>query len=71
MLLAIMAMYWQYGTTDIPQLLAYKLPAQMQTWLGLLLRLLRGEDADVAGPHLAAGCHVQADGGSVILAGIC
>ncbi|NTS29846.1 NADH dehydrogenase subunit M [Phyllobacterium sp. YR620] len=35
MLLAIMAMYWQAGTTDIPTLLAYKFPASMQTWLWL------------------------------------
>ena len=35
MLLAIMAMYWQVGTTDIPTLLAYEFPAGMQTWLSL------------------------------------
>ncbi|MBN9135795.1 MAG: NADH-quinone oxidoreductase subunit M, partial [Phyllobacterium sp.] len=35
MLLAIMAMYWQAGTTDIPTLLAYPFPASMQTWLWL------------------------------------
>ena len=33
MLLAIMAMYWQSGTTDIPTLLAYDFPVSMQTWL--------------------------------------
>jgi len=33
MLLAIMAMYWEAGTTDIPTLLAYKFPAEMQAWL--------------------------------------
>ncbi|MDA7946602.1 MAG: NADH-quinone oxidoreductase subunit M [Hyphomicrobiaceae bacterium] len=33
MLLAIMAMYWEVGTTDIPTLLAYKFPAEMQPWL--------------------------------------
>ncbi len=33
MLLAIMAMYWQAGTTDIPTLLAHSFPASMQTWL--------------------------------------
>ena len=31
MLLAIMAMYWQAGTTDIPTLLSYDFPANMQT----------------------------------------
>lgn len=35
MLLAIMAMYWQAGTTDIPTLLAYKFPTSLQTWLWL------------------------------------
>ena len=55
MLLAIMAMYWQAGTTDIPTLLTYKFPPDMQTLaVARLLRLLRGEGADVAGPHLAA-----------------
>ena len=33
MLLAIMAMYWEAGTTDIPALLAYKFPPGMQAWL--------------------------------------
>ncbi len=33
MLLAIMAMYWEVGTTDIPALLAYKFPPGMQVWL--------------------------------------
>ena len=35
MLLAIMAMYWQAGTTDIPTLLTHNFPASMQTWLWL------------------------------------
>ena len=37
MLLAIMAMYWQSGTTDIAELLTRSpgFPAQMQTWLWL------------------------------------
>ena len=55
MLLAIMAMYWQAGTTDIPTLLRHGFPRGMQTWaVARLLRLVRGEDADVAGAHLAA-----------------
>src|SRR6476646_3754234 len=33
MLLAIMAMYWQAGTTDIVKLLDYHFPASMQVWL--------------------------------------
>ena len=56
MLLAIMAMYWEAGTTDIPTLLHHGFPLGMQTWaVARLLRLVRGEDADVAGAHLAAG----------------
>ena len=57
MLLAIMAMYWQAGTTDIPTLLdATSSRPTMQTLaVARLLRLVRGEDADVAGAHLAAG----------------
>lgn len=35
MLVAIMAMYWQAGTSDIPELLAYEFPADMQFWLWL------------------------------------
>ena len=35
MLLAMMAMYWQAGTTDIPTLLNTKFPADMQWWLWL------------------------------------
>jgi hypothetical protein len=35
MLLAIMAMYWDAGTTDIRLLLAHNFPAEMQTWLWL------------------------------------
>jgi NADH-quinone oxidoreductase subunit M len=33
MLLAIMAMYWHTGTTDIPTLMSAKFPAEMQWWL--------------------------------------
>ncbi len=32
MLLAIMAMYWQAGTTDIPTLLHHSFPRTLQTW---------------------------------------
>ena len=55
MLLAIMAMYWDAGTTDIPTLMHDRLPAcRHADWLWLASLLLRGEDADVAGAHLAA-----------------
>jgi NADH-quinone oxidoreductase subunit M len=33
MLLAIMAMFWQAGTTDIPTLLTHDFPVSMQPWL--------------------------------------
>ena len=35
MLIAIMAMYWTAGTTDIVKLLAFKFPSDMQYWLWL------------------------------------
>jgi NADH-quinone oxidoreductase subunit M len=35
MLLAIMAMYWNAGTTDIPTLLRHGFPASLQTWAWL------------------------------------
>ena len=55
MLIAILAMYGKAGTTDITVLLKTNFPPDMQTMaVARLLRLLRGEDADVAGAHLAA-----------------
>jgi NADH-quinone oxidoreductase subunit M len=33
MLLALLAMYWQAGTTDIPTLMSFKFPAEMQWYL--------------------------------------
>ena len=35
MLLAIMAMYWDAGTTDIRTLLAHDFSPELQTWLWL------------------------------------
>ncbi len=35
MLVALMAIYWEAGTLDIPTLLNYSFPAQMQIWLWL------------------------------------
>ena len=65
MLLAMMAMYWHAGTTDIPTLLTHKFPARHAVVaVARLLRLVRGEDADVAGAHLAARrARRGADGG--------
>ena len=56
MLLAIMAMYWDAGTTDIPALLRHGFPLGLaEMGVARLLRLVRGQVADVAGAHLAAG----------------
>ena len=56
MLLAIMAMYWQCRHDRHPDAAAATPSrARLQTWaVARLLRLVRGEDADVAGAHLAA-----------------
>ena len=56
MLLAILAIYFQAGTTDIPTADGDARPAVQLAVLAVarLLRLLRGQGADVAGPHLAA-----------------
>ncbi len=69
MLLALIAMYGYAGTTDIPTLLTTQVPVGAVHAVRLqhrrrhadgavvgVLRLVRGEDADVAGAYLAAGC---------------
>jgi NADH-quinone oxidoreductase subunit M len=54
MLIAMIYMVATAGTTSIPQLMAYDFPPQVQTMaVAGLLRQLRGQAADVAGPHLA------------------
>jgi NADH-quinone oxidoreductase subunit M len=60
MLLAIMAMYWQSGTTDIAVLLRHGFPIGLQK-VGMvrILRVVRGENADVAGAHLACRTHTS------------
>ena len=56
MLLAIMAMYWDAGTTDIPTLLTHGFPLGLQTWAWLaFFASFAVKTADVAGAHLAAG----------------
>ncbi|MBB3977917.1 NADH-quinone oxidoreductase subunit M [Rhizobium azooxidifex] len=72
MLLAIMAMYWQAGTTSIPELLAYNFPAQMQTWLWLAFFASFAVKMPMWPVHTwLPDAHVQAPtAGSVILAGI-
>ncbi|QRM55019.1 NADH-quinone oxidoreductase subunit M [Sinorhizobium sp. BG8] len=72
MLLAIMAMYWQAGTTDITELLAYQFPAHMQTWLWLAFFASFAVKMPMWPVHTwLPDAHVQAPtAGSVILAGI-
>ena len=72
MLLAIMAMYWQAGTTDITELLAYSFPAHMQTWLWLAFFASFAVKMPMWPVHTwLPDAHVQAPtAGSVILAGV-
>jgi NADH-quinone oxidoreductase subunit M len=72
MLLAIMAMYWQAGTTDIAELLAHNFPAQMQTWLWLAFFASFAVKMPMWPVHTwLPDAHVQAPtAGSVILAGV-
>ena len=72
MLLAIMAMYWQAGTTDIPTLLAYDFPYGMQYWLWLAFFASFAVKMPMWPVHTwLPDAHVEAPtAGSVILAGI-
>ncbi|WP_075288704.1 NADH-quinone oxidoreductase subunit M [Pararhizobium arenae] len=72
MLLAIMAMYWQAGTTDIPELLAHNFPREMQTWLWLAFFASFAVKMPMWPVHTwLPDAHVQAPtAGSVILAGV-
>jgi NADH-quinone oxidoreductase subunit M len=72
MLLAIMAMYWNAGTTDIPTLLAHDFPASMQTWLWLAFFASFAVKMPMWPVHTwLPDAHVEAPtAGSVILAGI-
>ncbi|MBW9053210.1 NADH-quinone oxidoreductase subunit M [Rhizobium mesosinicum] len=72
MLLAIMAMYWQAGTTDISALLNYKFPPAMQTWLWLAFFASFAVKMPMWPVHTwLPDAHVQAPtAGSVILAGV-
>ena len=56
MLLAVLWLWREAGTTDIPEIFRQAIP-RGGAGLDLLRlpRLLRGQGADVAGPHLAAG----------------
>ncbi len=72
MLLAIMAMYWHAGTTDIAQLLLHKFPASMQTWLWLAFFASFAVKMPMWPVHTwLPDAHVEAPtAGSVILAAI-
>ncbi|CAN7400057.1 NADH-quinone oxidoreductase subunit M [Rhizobium sp. LjRoot30] len=72
MMLAIMAMYWQAGTTDITELLKYQFPAGLQTWLWLAFFASFAVKMPMWPVHTwLPDAHVQAPtAGSVILAGI-
>jgi NADH-quinone oxidoreductase subunit M len=72
MLLAIMAMYWQAGTTDIRALLVYDFPPQMQIWLWLAFFASFAVKMPMWPVHTwLPDAHVEAPtAGSVILAAI-
>jgi NADH-quinone oxidoreductase subunit M len=72
MLLAIMAMFFESGTTDIPTLLAHDFPPQMQTWLWLAFFASFAVKMPMWPVHTwLPDAHVEAPtAGSVILAGI-
>jgi NADH-quinone oxidoreductase subunit M len=72
MLLAIMAMYGQAGTTDIPTLLNYKFPPGLQTWAWLAFFASFAVKLPMWPVHTwLPDAHVEAPtAGSVILAAI-
>ncbi|WP_367714956.1 NADH-quinone oxidoreductase subunit M [Nitratireductor sp. GISD-1A_MAKvit] len=72
MLLAMMAMYWQAGTTDIPTLLTHVFPEGMQYWLWVAFFASFAVKMPMWPVHTwLPDAHVEAPtAGSVILAGI-
>lgn len=72
MLVAIMAMYWQAGTLDVPTLLTYKFPANMQFWLWIAFFASFAVKMPMWPVHTwLPDAHVEAPtAGSVILAGV-
>jgi NADH-quinone oxidoreductase subunit M len=72
MLLAVIAMYWHAGTTDIPTLLTTKFPADMQWWLWLAFLASFAVKLPMWPVHTwLPDAHVEAPtAGSVILAAI-
>jgi NADH-quinone oxidoreductase subunit M len=72
MLLAVMAMYWHTGTTDIPTLMTAKFPADMQWWLWLAFFASFAVKLPMWPVHTwLPDAHVEAPtAGSVVLAAI-
>jgi len=72
MLLAIMAMYWQAGTTDIPTLLRHGFPVELQKWAWLAFFASFAVKMPMWPVHTwLPDAHVEAPtAGSVILAAI-
>src|SRR5436853_2993006 len=72
MLLAIMAMYWQANTTDIPTLMKFAFPQSMQTWLWIAFFASFAVKLPMWAVHTwLPDAHVEAPtAGSVILAAI-
>jgi len=72
MLLAIMAIYWEAGTTDISTLLTHGFPPAMQTWLWVAFLASFAVKLPMWPVHTwLPDAHVEAPtAGSVILAGV-
>ena len=72
MLIALMAMYWEAGTSDIPTLMAHGFPAEMQTYLWLAFFASFAVKMPMWPVHTwLPDAHVEAPtAGSVILAAI-
>jgi len=73
MLLAIMAMYWQAQTTDIPTLLRFGFPLELQKWAWLAFFASFAVKMPMWPVHTwLPDAHVEAPtAGSVILAPSC
>ncbi|MBJ3777462.1 NADH-quinone oxidoreductase subunit M [Acuticoccus mangrovi] len=72
MLIAIIAMYWQAGTTSIPELMNYQFPTDMQMWLWFAFFASFAVKMPMWPVHTwLPDAHVEAPtAGSVLLAGI-
>jgi NADH-quinone oxidoreductase subunit M len=72
MLLAIIAMYWQAGTTDMPELMAFGFSRDLQLWLWLAFFASFAVKVPMWPVHTwLPDAHVEAPtAGSVILAGV-